>query len=295
MQTLYRTKRGPGFGEFLDREIFKILRKRSVRLSQMRGQRMAVFANDYIGNKVNLHGFYELDELNALSRFLSPIAPQIQNGAALDIGANIGNHAIFLARMFKEVHAFEPNPFTFKLLDFNTSFSTNIRSYSYGLSDQQGEFELFECFYNHGKSSIKQNTGDGSVMVPIKVLDDTEVTSEDIVLMKIDVEGLEENVLSGAERTIEKHQPVIVFEQHRDDFLNGTTDVIAQLSAKGYRMCWFEGRPDSTNKVRKLMYDAKATFFGAVESIVSGDKVPAKFHNMLIAVPPRFQKILGVG
>lgn len=291
---LYHSQKKSGIKAAVERKVFQILRKRSERLLAMRGQRMAVFANDYVGNMINVQGFYEIDELDILRQYLLPIAAELKSGVALDVGANIGNHTVYFADMFSEIHAFEPNPLTYKLLDFNLSFQQNAYPHSYGLGDKAGSFELFECPTNLGKSSIKYRADGEIFRVDVKAIDGTDFADKNIVFIKIDVEGLEENVLIGARETISRACPLIVFEQHVDDFKDGTSPSIRFLTALGYRFCWLEGRPDSDEKFAKFIYDARAMFLGTRNALVTGQQVPAKFHNMILAVPPRFQEALGV-
>ena len=66
----------------------------------LRKQRMAVYANDWVGINVNVYGIYEGDDLSIIFEFLSPLHLQFNAGLALDVGANVGNHAIFFDKYF---------------------------------------------------------------------------------------------------------------------------------------------------------------------------------------------------
>ena len=93
--------------------------------------------------------------------------------------------------------------------------------------------------------------------------------------IKIDVEGMEPKVLRGAEQTIARHQPIIAMEQHRDDFRGGGSASVAWLTERGYRFCWYEGRPE-TSKLAKGLYDLREAFLGVEDRIVYGDEVPVR-------------------
>ena len=73
----------------------------------------------------------------------------------------------------------------------------------------------------------------------------------------------------------------------------GGSASVAWLTERGYRFCWYEGRPE-TSKLAKGLYDLREAFLGVEDRIVYGDEVPVRFHNMLIAVPPRYQQVLGL-
>ena len=80
---------------------------------------MAIFSFDHIGHKINLDGVYERNELDFLFEWLATHSPDVFNGTAIDIGANIGNHSLYLSNYFEKVVSFEPHPRTFKLLEIN--------------------------------------------------------------------------------------------------------------------------------------------------------------------------------
>lgn len=84
----------------------------------------AVFSSDLIGQGINLYGYWEYEELTALAQWLQ--AEGHTGGTLLDVGANIGNHSVFLARHFDTVHAIEANPRTFALLALNATLAPNI-------------------------------------------------------------------------------------------------------------------------------------------------------------------------
>ena len=86
-----------------------------------REKKKAIFAHDSIGRYINLFGGYEREELDILFDFLAPLDVEFKNSLALDIGANIGNHAMYFSDHFQRVIAFEPNDDVFYLLKFNGS------------------------------------------------------------------------------------------------------------------------------------------------------------------------------
>jgi len=277
-------------------DLFCITRiyKFSKKYQHERGHKMAIFANDHIGICINQLGIYEREELEYLSDFLSSVRGTLLNGIVLDIGANIGNHSLYFSDLFKEVISFEPHPDTYKLLEFNTSFRTNIRTHNFGLGDARETVALHENPTNLGGSSIESESDNhnNSLEISLQKLDDFVNDLQRIDLIKMDVEGYESKVIIGGKNTIKKHQPIILFEQYAEEFCNGTTETIKLLKAHGYQFCWIENKLSSTTFIGRRIINIFEILFGRNISILVGDDVPVKFHSMLIAIPKRFSRDL---
>jgi len=297
MKKIYQSKSKRTVSHFANNKMASYLTARSQELFAFRGQRMAIFANDYIGILVNQFGIFEREELDSLFEFLCPLAEQFKGATALDIGANIGNHSIYFSRSFSAVHAFEPSPVTFDLLTINSRFSTKITPHNLGLGDQRGTFRLVESPTNVGIASIKFSDVTGGVAIDITVerLDDLELDLSRLEFIKIDVEGFEANVVRGGSRVIKERQPLIVLEQHASEFTGGTTETISLLAQLGYRFCWQEKKPASRFWLLRRLRELGEVLFGHSFVMLSGDRVPPRNHTMLVAVPPRFQALLGIG
>ncbi len=280
----------------------RTLVRRAALARESRGQPFAVYANDWVGLNVNIHGVYEGDELQLLFDFLKPLQAVFSKGVALDIGGNVGNHSVYFSRRFAAVHAFEPHPRTYELLRFNAGYRTNIQTHNYGLGDAPGRFKLFEDQSNFGGARIRDDGVSEEVPVyhiEVQRLDDSELDLSALCFVKIDVEGFEARVIRGAARTLALRQPVVVFEQLAAEFNNQAqeTEAINLLRELGYQFCWNSlgatGRPWWLRR----MINMAELITGHLETsaIITGATVPAKSHSMLIAVPPRFVAALGLG
>ena len=184
---------------------------------------MVAIVGDPIGDKIRLHGRYDQINLQAIAALL---LPHLDCGTrvCLDVGANIGNHAIFFSRFFERVIAFEPNPLALKLLDLNLwlNGADNVAVEPVGLSDGKGTERLSVCRHNLGASRLKHLVEAGSTFAD-SIVEDVEVDlvlgdavvapEAPVGLIKIDVEGLESQALCGLTQTIERHRPAIVIEQ----------------------------------------------------------------------------------
>jgi FkbM family methyltransferase len=140
----------------------------------------------------------------------------------VDVGANIGCHAISYANMNRtcNVWAFEPQEQLFGILSRNVTrnnLSDRINIYKYGLGHKEADTTLYSLdkeWYpdqgGHNKGGI--GIGEGGESIKICTLDSLNLPGLDF--MKIDVEGAEGIVLQGAAETIKKYKPVIFFEHN---------------------------------------------------------------------------------
>lgn len=294
---IYSVKTSRNLSFLFKRVISFYLHRQSASHNQARGHRMAIYANDFIGIEVNSFGLYESEDLFVLFKFLKPIIGDFQNASAIDIGANIGNHSVYFANYFDKIYSFEPNPSTFSLLKANSKWQPKIVPLNYGLGEHNGTFLMQEETENFGASaivSLELERDASSVSVDIRTLDDHIADFTNAAFMKIDVEGFEAKVLKGGEAFILANEPVIVLEQHWDDFSGDTTPSIELLKQFNYKICWQQNGSEYKSRLTRLFYNLVELLTGRKHKIVTASSVPPGFHPMLIAVPPRFQKRLGL-
>lgn len=202
-----------------------------------------VYANDHIG-KIMLEGTHYEAEL--ISIILNNCMDK--NGAAIDVGANIGTHTIAFGKHFNEVFAFEPQRICYELLRENIANNPIIGTpYNYALGHTAATVSIKD-----EKDGGKANYGGRSIglgggrAVKMRPLDDTDVASGlPVKLIKIDVEGAEKLVIYGARKTIRQHKPVVFFEcaglSHRMNALEIITpevrefDLLEFFTDCGYR------------------------------------------------------------
>lgn len=245
---------------------------------------LAVFAFDHVGQAIALWGRYERDELDLL---MAALAPQLgDGGVCLDIGANIGNHSLFFADRFDEVLAFEPNPRTFGLLQFNAALRRNIICFNLGLSDAEGTARLTVPTENIGMATLHASAGLGGATVDceLRCLDGLDMLAQRrVAMIKIDVEGHESAVLRGAAALLARDRPVVVFEQTTDDIDGGTSPAIELLRRAGYARFWtIEHCPASRWRGLNLL---RRALFGDRLRMVERDRFETRFHSMIVALP----------
>jgi len=127
-----------------------------------------------------------------------------------DVGAHIGAYTVRMSKLYREVYAFEPNPETIQALKANLVLNgvSNVRVFETALGDSAGELEL----------GLRQA---GSTLTPLKVAHRVKVKvarMDDVLdrvdVVKVDVEGWEEQVLLGASRIIKDIKPAWIIEHH---------------------------------------------------------------------------------
>lgn len=280
-------------------KIERYLCRANARFYQERGHKMAVYANDFISVKIFTEGIFERVHLETLQALLERLLGAGQASmTALDIGANIGNHSLFFAGHFNRVLAFEPHPYTYQLLSLNAQARPGISTFNLGLGDTNGPVDLYEDAVNAGASSTTQPTRTATRKVTIQVrrLDDAGLEVGNVGLVKIDVEGMELQVLQGAAGLIQAQQPVIVIEQLARDFDGESSEspAIRLLRSWGYQFCWLERQAPRPSwpllgiprviewfRGRTVRYDFKTSDF-----------VPKATYDMLVAVPGHLRHFL---
>lgn len=152
----------------------------------------------------------------------------------IDIGANVGLWSYDLVKSFDHVIAFEP------VKEFRECFSKNVNSTNYtmhpvALGRTESLIEMNIVQGNTGHSHIDP-TSVGKGTIPLKTLDSFNLT--DVDMIKIDVEGFEEEILAGAMNTIERNKPVLVIEQQKHEYKNDRdeTPAIKILEGWGYKV-----------------------------------------------------------
>lgn len=175
------------------------------------------------------HDFYERKELDYLQKKYNITS----NTVVLDIGANIGNHTVFFAKVCrcKKVFAFEPIPEIFDILKRNVKgneIEDKVELNNVALGEQSGNATIsFQTEKNCGATHIQSNSEGNLLMAR---LDDYDF--ENIDFIKIDVEEYEYNLFLGAEETLKKHSPVIYVEIMKPHYQK----VNSVLEGYGYRM-----------------------------------------------------------
>lgn len=173
----------------------------------------------------------ECDVLAEMRKFVDNPAKCI----LIDIGHNCGNHSAYFAALGVEVHAFDPNRHLSKLLQKTIQLNSfeNITLYNIGLSDRKYSTSFHKLVPTHsGSMSLLKESGAlcDVTCLPLDSLNLSFPFKKTII--KIDVEGMEIDVLRGMKDTLREINPEALFiEIHT---LTQLKDIIEILSQYGY-------------------------------------------------------------
>ncbi|EIJ64884.1 methyltransferase, FkbM family, partial [Candidatus Nitrosopumilus salaria BD31] len=227
---------------------------------------------------------------------LSCIAPT----TSLDIGANIGNHAIVIAQYTKRLIVFEPVQFIFSVLQQNLILNklNNVIAVNLALSDKAIKRDIsIPKHGNLGCSSLNASFEDAEQQeIELVVGDDylnLTCPKEMIDFIKMDVEGHEASALLGLQETLKQDQPLLLIEYK-------STTTIASFQKmrlfdelfKGYQ--FFSLSYTYNKKVHKknLIGFLRRIYFRIFDRrwcLSSFDQ--SKPYANVYLVPPRYQKI----
>ncbi|CAM2067455.1 FkbM family methyltransferase [Sulfidibacter corallicola] len=133
------------------------------------------------------------------------------SGTALDIGGNTGLTGATLAGFCEHVHIFEANPEMKRVIENTNVGKPNVSIHMNAVSRQSGTVSIYPVGVNNTSMVAKNKTD--PVEVPCITLDDF-CRDHDIApkAIKIDVEGVDGEVILGAARIIEAHKPYLFLE-----------------------------------------------------------------------------------
>ena len=161
-------------------------------------------------------------------------------GTILDVGANIGTHTVALAKKVGtngRVIAFEPQRIIYQNLCANVSLNrlTNVDCLQKGVGEDTAVFPVPimdpEKQQNFWAFEIRgYKTGE-----PVEIITIDSLSLEACSLIKVDVEGMEKEVLTGANDTIREFRPLMFIENNN---LDKSEELIANIFAMEYVAWW---------------------------------------------------------
>ena len=136
-------------------------------------------------------------------------------GVCFDIGANVGLYTLLMARRAARVYAFEPLPRNVRYLAATVAANrlTNVTIVPCAVAASVGLAAFAEgADWGRGSLGAGGTQPVGTVSVDAVV----ERTGSAPALLKIDVEGAEMDVLTGAAALLASHRPALLLSTHSD-------------------------------------------------------------------------------
>ena len=213
----------------------------------------------YVGGSLQKYGEFSVGEQEVFAQIVRP------GGLVVEVGANIGAHTVVLSRLAGrdgQVHAFEPQRIVFQALCANLALNqcTNVFAQQSAVGAHVGSIAVPPL-----DPSIRNNFGGVSLRdvaygetVPLVTLDSLDLPA--CQFLKVDVEGMEVEVLNGSEQLIQTHRPFLYLENDREDRSEELFGIVDRLDYKAY---WHFPRvfnPDN-------FYGDAVNIFGDVSSV----------------------------
>lgn len=212
----------------------------------------------YIGRSLDLYGELSESEVAVFGQLLKP------GMTAIDIGANIGCHTVYIAKAVGDggqVLAFEPQRQVFQILCANVALNAlgNVRAWQAALGTEAGEIVVPPVRYDRQGNfgGVALGGHEKGETVPVMTLDSLPL--HNCHFIKIDVEGMEAQVLEGGRDLIARLRPVLYVENDRPE---KSRTLIETLFAMDYRLFWHFPplfNPDN-------FFGAKENVFGRIVS-----------------------------
>ena len=214
----------------------------------------------YLGRMLIEWGEFSKGEIDAFRQLVKP------GMTVADIGANIGAHTVVLSRLVGpngRVLAFEPQRLVYYMLCGNLALNQADNVYAYQCAIGAEDEELMVHSLNpdseqsFGSAELRGIAG-GNEKVSIRRL------TEPCQFVKIDVEGMENEVLAGAESMIREHKPILFVENEKED---KSAELIERIYALGYTPHWYVTQffdPDNPNGAKGNFFKTNLLSFNMV-------------------------------
>ncbi len=196
-----------------------------------------------MGHEVLLYGLYEKDVARCFADLISA------GDLVVDVGANLGQYTLiasFRAGVAGQVISVEPVPHIFSQLSRHLSVNgiTNVTTIQAALGKEEGSVSMkIIADENDGMHHVAEKDSSASIRVPQRSLDEVireMAPQREVSVVKIDVEGWEENVFAGAERLLAQSLPPTIFfeciEDHARRFGLSAHRLVSKFLNLDYRL-----------------------------------------------------------
>jgi FkbM family methyltransferase len=182
------------------------------------GAHIRLDLNEHVERWIYFFGAYEKSTVRWFASFLRP------GMTFLDVGAHVGQYSLIAAKnmgALGRVHSFEPNPTTFHRLSANLALNVfeTLTPHNLALSDSVGAATLYIPKHdNRGEASMQACDKDvDQATVASTTLDEWSKTADlgtpqRVDIIKIDVQGFEAKVVTGARSVLKRFRPVVLCE-----------------------------------------------------------------------------------
>ena len=198
---------------------------------QQRGYQLR-FHPSNLAEQLWVKPWWRQDALEFFRAYLKP------GDKVIDVGANIGDTVLTASICVGSggwVWAIEPHPRTFRFLEANLALNhiRNVEAVNYAAGDLSGAVG----FTDYRRDDMNR-VADGGLLVSVRPLDELVSSRDTISLLKVDVEGYEKQVFTGAKAILQTTQ-CLYFEiarLHFSWFGYQVRDLLHYLTSEGFQL-----------------------------------------------------------
>jgi len=183
---------------------------KKIRIKKFKNFKIILDIREYTENAIY---FFDYDK--EVRSYLKKITTGNEN--FIDIGAHIGFYSLFFSKILKKgkIFSFEPCKKNFDKLKKNIKKNNfkNIKIYNYAIGAHNGFANLIKGpFNNDGGNYISKEKNINGKKVKIFKLDKIYTNYKKKLIVKIDVEGFEEQVLKGMKMILQNINATLIIE-----------------------------------------------------------------------------------
>jgi FkbM family methyltransferase len=162
------------------------------------------------------YGIHRLARYDELVSLYNKFIADNRKPLIVDLGANCGLASLYFSRKFKEAQiiGIEPDKGNYKLATFNCSQCANISFIHSGISSEDGKGDIINSDDANWSFRTKISDKGSITMLSMNtLLNDASIESCVPFIVKIDIEGFEQNLFEKNTEWIDKF-PLLIIELH---------------------------------------------------------------------------------
>tara|TARA_B100001057_G_C22623237_1_gene861409 strand:+ start:159 stop:854 length:696 start_codon:yes stop_codon:yes gene_type:complete len=183
----------------------------------------------------------------------------------LDIGAATGMYSSHFAEHSKSVICFEAVPPVYEQLKKIKEKHNNVITHNLAVSNEVGLLDFYVDDKRLSNSSFQNLVEGQKIQVETTTIDSLKLV--DVGFIKVDVEGVELDVLVGANDTIEEYKPTCMVEVYAKFNKYPVETTFEFFFNRDYR-CFYNHRGQGLKPVRNIQEGIEAT---KIPEITDGD------------------------
>ena len=260
----------------------------SIQVVKVNGYKMKVIPNDTgISEELLMFKTHEPITTKLISNELK------EKMVCLDLGANIGYYALLESNLVGnsgKIIAIEPSPNNFDKLSQNLNLNCvkNVIPFNFACGDKNGKIPFLVSKKSNLCTVVDQNylkkPSDNIIDVPIKKIDDflDENKIEKVDFIRMDVEGYEGHIIKGMQKTLDKNNPMLHIEVHRQFMSeNEIRELLEEFQKRGYECKYYHPRALDHPMIGSID-DVKQLTIENLLSMLERKKLPMVFFMFLL-------------